>query len=153
MGCRHIKENLQRRATCSKFQLSSTGPLCPGRQVSPASAGRSVFVPSAPGPDPLWERGKKITPANSPLCSCPLTHHPQLPGMNNSMFSWQQASCSLRESKLIAFIITAVSHPVSALCQLALLITHLKYTQTSIHLHLSVLCSAGYYSLRKQVFS
>lgn len=101
----------------------------------------------------LFGREKRITPANSPLCSCPLTHHPQLPGMNNSMFSWQQASCSLRESKLIAFIITAVSHPVSALCQLALLITHLKYTQTSIHLDLSVLCSAGYYSLRKQVFS
>lgn len=150
MGWRHFQDNLLRRATGSKFKLTSAGLLCPGRQVSPACPGRDVLLPSAPAPEPLWEREKRITAANSPLCSCALMHHPQLP--SNLIFSWQQASCSLRESKLIAFIITVVSHPICALCHLALLIIHLKYTQTSIHLDLSVLYSAGYYSFQKVRF-
>jgi len=132
----HFQKNLPRRATCSKFQLTSTGPLCPARQVMLACPERDVLLLSAPALKRIWETEKRITAANSPLCACPLMHHPQLP--SNLIFSWQQASCSLRESKLIAFIITVASH--------------IPFDLTSIHLELSVLYSAGYYSFQKVKF-
>lgn len=148
------------RGTCrGTSQEEISAPSCSSPvQVPSVLEGRSALLVQEAlmslfhllQPQNLFVKQKRITAANSPLYSCPLMHHPQLP--SNLIFSWQQASCSLRESKLIAFIITVVSHPICALCHLALLIIHLKYTDTSIHLDLSVVYSAGYYVSTKYVF-